>query len=210
MENFKNTIASDLLKIKAVTLAPKQPFTWASGIEAPIYTDNRKTIGYPEIRTQIAEGLCKIIKQNYPEANVIGGVATAGIPHAAIVADKLNLPMIYVRSKPKNHGAGKQIEGDLPENPKVVLIDDLISTGGSVLKAVEAVRKENVNVVGVAAIFTYQLKDSDINFKAAKTKLHTLTNYSEMIEQAHKENIVNDNDLHLLKKWRDNPWKWNK
>ncbi|MCK8607417.1 orotate phosphoribosyltransferase [Apilactobacillus ozensis] len=210
MTNFKNQIASDLLKIKAVTLAPKKPFTWASGIEAPIYTDNRKTIGYPKIRTQIAEGLCEVIKQNYPEANVIGGVATAGIPHAAIIADKLSLPMIYVRSKPKDHGAGKQIEGDLPDNPKVVLIDDLISTGGSVLKAVEAVRNEGVEVVGVAAIFTYQLSDIDNNFAKANTKLNTLTNYSEMIKQAHKEKMVSDEDLQLLKKWRDDPWNWNK
>ena len=135
-------IAKDLLKIKAVKLSPDKPFTWASGIKSPIYCDNRLTISYPEIRKQIVQGLAAQIKTEFPDVEVIGGVATAGIPHAAWVAEELGLPLIYVRSKPKDHGRGKQIEGVLPAHAKTVLIDDLLSTGGSVLKAVQAAQNE--------------------------------------------------------------------
>ncbi|MEJ6400007.1 orotate phosphoribosyltransferase [Nicoliella lavandulae] len=208
---IEKQIASGLLKINAVTLSPNDPFTWASGIKSPIYTDNRLTIGYPALRTQIADGLANMIKIAYPEANVIGGVATAGIPHAALVADRLNLPMVYVRSKPKDHGQGRQIEGHLPDNAKVVLIDDLISTGKSVLDAAKAVDKEpNAEVVGVAAIFTYELADSTKNFNAANKPLTTLTNYSSLIGQAMDENLITPDEHASLTKWREDPWHWTK
>ncbi|UQS87222.1 orotate phosphoribosyltransferase [Nicoliella spurrieriana] len=208
---IEKQIASGLLRINAVTLSPKQPFTWASGIKSPIYTDNRLTIGYPALRTQIADGLANMIKVAYPEATVIGGVATAGIPHAALVADRLNLPMVYVRSKPKDHGQGRQIEGHLPNDAKVVLIDDLISTGGSVLDAAKAVDKEAAaKVIGVAAIFTYELADSTKNFGNAKIPLTTLTNYSSLITQAKDEELITPEDHESLVQWRENPWSWGK
>ncbi|MHA8138050.1 orotate phosphoribosyltransferase [Lactobacillaceae bacterium Scapto_B20] len=208
---IEKEIASGLLRINAVTLAPNDPFTWASGIKSPIYTDNRLTIGYPELRDQIADGLADLIKVAYPEANVIGGVATAGIPHAALVADRLNLPMIYVRSKPKDHGQGRQIEGHLPDNAKVVLIDDLISTGKSVLDAAKAVDTEtDAEVIGIAAIFTYELADGAKNFAEAHKQLITLTNYSTLIQQAMEEKLINPEEHESLSNWRQSPWTWGK
>jgi orotate phosphoribosyltransferase len=201
-------IAADLLKIKAVTLSPKKPFTWASGIKSPIYCDNRLTISYPQIRKAIAEGLAALIKEKFPATEVIAGTATAGIPHAAWVAEKLNLPMIYVRSKPKDHGQGRQIEGVLQPGQKTVLIDDLISTGGSVLKAVKAAQKEQANVLGVVGIFSYQLLAATENFSAAKIPFATLTNYSELIEVAQNSNYIDARDLQLLHAWRKDPQNW--
>ena len=206
--NTNQLIASDLLKINAVTLSPNEPFTWASGIKAPIYTDNRITISFPEVRTHIADGLAELIRNKFPEVKVIGGVATAGIPHAAIVADKMNLPMIYVRSKPKDHGRGKQMEGSIDENAPIVLIDDLLSTGKSVLNAAQALKNEGYNVIGVVAIFSYELPDSTKNFKEAGIEFDTLTNYSTIIEQAKAENSISDDELVVLRKWRDDPWNW--
>ncbi|CAI2665190.1 Orotate phosphoribosyltransferase [Apilactobacillus kunkeei] len=206
--NTNQLIASDLLKINAVTLSPNQPFTWASGIKAPIYTDNRITISFPEVRTHIADGLAELITNKFPEAKVIGGVATAGIPHAAIVADKMNLPMIYVRSKPKDHGRGKQMEGSIDEKAPIVLIDDLLSTGKSVLNAAQALKNEGYNVIGVVAIFSYELPDSTKNFKEAGIEFDTLTNYSTIIEQAKAENSISEDELVVLRKWRDDPWNW--
>ncbi|CAI2667419.1 Orotate phosphoribosyltransferase [Apilactobacillus kunkeei] len=206
--NTNQLIASDLLKINAVTLSPNEPFTWASGIKAPIYTDNRITISFTEVRTHIEDGLAELIRNKFPEVKVIGGVATAGIPHAAIVADKMNLPMIYVRSKPKDHGRGKQMEGSIDENAPIVLIDDLLSTGKSVLNAAQALKNEGYNVVGVVAIFSYELPDSTKNFKEAGIEFDTLTNYSTIIEQAKAENSISDDELVVLRKWRDNPWNW--
>lgn len=203
-------IAKDLLKIKAVKLSPDKPFTWASGIKSPIYCDNRLTISYPEIRKQIAQGLAAQIKAEFPDVEVIGGVATAGIPHAAWVADELGLPLIYVRSKPKNHGRGKQIEGVLPVHAKTVLIDDLLSTGGSVLKAVKAAQNEGANVIGVGAIFSYQLPAVSENFEQAGLSFTTLTNYSELLEAATEENYIAEDQLETLKKWRQAPEKWRK
>ena len=202
-------IAKDLLKIKAVKLSPDKPFTWASGIKSPIYCDNRLTISYPEIRKQIAQGLAAQIKAEFSDAEVIGGVATAGIPHAAWVADELGLPMIYVRSKPKDHGRGKQIEGVLPARAKTVLIDDLLSTGGSVLKAVKAAQNEGADVIGVGAIFSYQLPAVSANFEHAGLSFTTLTNYSELLEAATEENYIAADQLETLKKWRKAPEKWN-
>lgn len=202
-------IAKDLLKIKAVKLSPDKPFTWASGIKSPIYCDNRLTISYPEIRKQITQGLAAQIKAEFPDVEVIGGVATAGIPHAAWVADELGLPLIYVRSKPKDHGRGKQIEGVLPAHAKTVLIDDLLSTGGSVLKAVKAAQNEGADVIGVGAIFSYQLPAVSANFEHAGLSFTTLTNYSELLEAATEENYIAANQLETLKKWRKAPEKWN-
>ncbi|MCK8625650.1 orotate phosphoribosyltransferase [Apilactobacillus kunkeei] len=206
--NTNQLIASDLLKINAVTLSPNEPFTWASGIKAPIYTDNRITISFPEVRTHIADGLSELIRNKFPEVKVIGGVATAGIPHAAIVSDKMDLPMIYVRSKPKDHGRGKQMEGRINQQDPIVLIDDLLSTGKSVLNAAQALKNEGYNVIGVVAIFSYELPDSTKNFKEAGIEFDTLTNYSTIIEQAKAENSISDDELVVLRKWRDDPWNW--
>ncbi|MCK8619802.1 orotate phosphoribosyltransferase [Apilactobacillus kunkeei] len=206
--NTNQLIASDLLKINAVTLSPNEPFTWASGIKAPIYTDNRITISFPEVRNHIADGLSELIRYKFPEVKVIGGVATAGIPHAAIVSDKMDLPMIYVRSKPKDHGRGKQMEGRINQQDPIVLIDDLLSTGKSVLNAAQALKNEGYNVIGVVAIFSYELPDSTKNFKEAGIEFDTLTNYSTIIEQAKAENSISDDELVVLRKWRDDPWNW--
>ena len=201
-------IAKDLLKIKAVKLSPNEPFTWASGLKSPIYCDNRLTISYPEIRTQIAKGIAELIKDKWPDAEVIAGTATAGIPHAAWIAQELNLPMVYVRSKPKDHGRGKQIEGVLTSGAKTVLIDDLISTGGSVLKAVAAAKNEGADVIGVAGIFSYQLAAADTNFEEAGLEFVTLTNYSELLEAAIKEDYVSADQKSILEKWRQDPANW--
>lgn len=203
-------IAKDLLKINAVKLSPDKPFTWASGIKSPIYCDNRLTISYPQIRKQIAKGIASQIKEKFPDVEVIGGVATAGIPHAAWVADELELPLIYVRSKPKDHGRGKQIEGILPLDAKTVLIDDLLSTGGSVLKAVEATQNEGANVIGVSAIFSYELPAVYQNFEKAGIQFTTLTNYSELLEAATEENYITVEQQQTLKDWRESPSCWGK
>jgi orotate phosphoribosyltransferase len=201
-------IAADLLKIQAVSLSPQQPFTWASGIKSPIYCDNRLTISYPKVRRQIATGLADLIKNKFPDVEVIAGTATAGIPHAAWIAELLDLPMVYVRSKPKDHGQGRQIEGVLKPGQKTVLIDDLISTGGSVLQAVAAAQKEGAEVIGVAGIFSYQLAAADQNFAQAKLPFITLTNYSELIEVAQNQQEITDKDLKLLQAWRQDPTNW--
>ncbi|URL61128.1 orotate phosphoribosyltransferase [uncultured bacterium] len=206
----KNQIASNLLKINAVTLSPKKPYAWSSGMKSPIYTDNRQILGYPKFRRQIEDCLAKTIKENYPQANAIAGVATAGIAHAALVSERLNLPMIYVRSKPKDHGLGRQIEGHLPNHAKIVVIDDLISTGKSALNAARAINKRepDAKVIGIIAIFTYKLVDSTKNFRAMKMSLKTLTNYPTLIQQATDEHIITPTDHNLLAKWRTDPWHW--
>ena len=203
-------IAKYLLEIEAVKLSPTKPFTWASGLKSPIYCYNRLTISYPVIRTAIARGLAEIIKSKFPEVEAIGGVATAGIPHAAWVADLLDLPLFYVRSKPKNHGRGKQIEGAINSGTKVILIDDLLSTGGSVLKAVDAAKKEKLDVIGVGAIFSYQLDELTRNFKKYNLEFDTVTNYSELIEAALEMEKISPAQLEVLKTWRNNPEKWSK
>lgn len=208
MTELETTIATDLLTIGAVTLRPKDPFTWASGIHSPIYTDNRLTISYPAVRTRIADGLAQLIKAQYPDVQVIGGVATAGIPHAALVAERLNLPLVYVRSKPKDHGQGRQIEGKLAPGAKLVLIDDLLSTGGSVLQAAAAARREGAAVIGVAAIFSYQLPALTANFAAAKTRFATLTNYTTLIQTAQAQGQIDAAELALLHAWRKDPAHW--
>lgn len=201
-------IASHLLKIEAVYLKPEEPFTWASGIKSPIYTDNRVTLAYPETRTLIENGFVDKIKEEFPEVEVIAGTATAGIPHGAIIADKMDLPFAYIRSKPKDHGAGNQIEGRVPKGQKMVVVEDLISTGGSVLEAVAAAEREGADVLGVVAIFTYQLPKADKNFADAGVKLVTLSNYTELINLAEKEGYVNAEGLALLERFKENQETW--
>lgn len=203
-------IASALLKIQAVKLQPNEPFTWASGIKSPIYTDNRQTIGFPQVRKLIAGGLTTLIEQQYPDTEIIGGVVTAGIPHAAWVADQIEKPMIYVRSKPKDHGTGKQIEGAAVVGKKVVLIDDLISTGGSVLGAVEAVRRAGGEVLGVVSIFSYQLPAADQNFAEAEVPFASVTNYTTLIQVAQEQGMIDEAELALLHAWREDAASWGK
>lgn len=201
MVDYQTAVAKSLLDIAAIKLQPNDPFTWASGIKSPIYTDNRKTISFPDARRIIIDGLADLIKEQYPNVAVIGGVATAGIPHAAWVAEKLDLPMIYVRSKPKDHGTGKQIEGVLAAGQKVVLIDDLISTGGSVLGAVKATQAAGGEVLGVAAIFSYELPAATINFAQAATPFSSLTNFSSLIQVAQKTGEITADELTMIANW---------
>jgi orotate phosphoribosyltransferase len=202
---MKQTIAKNLLEIKAVYLQPNEPFTWSSGIKSPIYCDNRLTLSFPEIRTQIAEGLAGLIKDHFPEVDVVAGTATAGIPHAAWVSDKLNLPMCYVRSKAKGHGKGNQIEGQVLENQKVVVVEDLISTGGSAITAVEALRASGSEVLGIVSIFTYGLAVGEEKLHDANVVAKSLCDYDTLIEVAAKEGYVSEQELNKLKMWRENP-----
>ena len=204
-ETIASNIAQSLLRIQAVTLNPKEPFTWTSGIKSPIYCDNRLTISYPEIRESIAENFASLIHQYYPETEVIAGAATGGIPHAALVADRLRLPMVYVRSKPKGHGQGRLIEGVLKEGQKVVVIEDLISTGGSSLKVAQAVHEAGGHPLAVAAIFTYEFESAKQNFEEAGIELRTLSNYSTLIQEAVKNGFVEQSDLKLLQAWKESP-----
>lgn len=208
MTDYAAQVANDLLNIGAVKFSPETPFTWASGIKSPIYTDNRMTIGFPEVRQNIYRGLAELITTHYSEVDIIGGVATAGIPHAAWVAETLNKPMIYVRSKPKDHGAGRQTEGAEVAGQKVVLIDDLISTGGSVLGAVEAVRKAGAEVLGVVSIFSYELPAGAANFKQANLTFKSLTTYSQLMDAAITRGELNASQLATLKDWQQSPADW--
>ncbi|GAY72272.1 orotate phosphoribosyltransferase [Lentilactobacillus kosonis] len=203
-------IIQSLIDNEIISISLDKPFRYASGMLAPIYTDFRLTIAIPDLREMIADGLAEIIKTQYPEATVIGGVATAGIPHAAWVAQKLGLPLIYVRSKPKDHGANKQIEGRISADDKVVLIDDLISTGGSVLKAVQAVRDAGYKVAGVASIYTYQFPDANANFADADTQLPPLLTYSDVIKQGFDEGRFTEDQFKFLSTWHQAPWEWTK
>ncbi len=203
--SISKAIAADLLEIKAVSLSPSQPFTWASGIKSPIYTDNRVTLAYPEVRNQIEGAFAELIKAEFPEVEVIAGTATAGIPHGAIIADYLKLPFAYIRSKPKDHGAGNQVEGRVAKGQKMVVVEDLISTGGSVLEAVAAAEREGADVV---AIFTYELEKASRKFAEAGVQLATLTTYSELIEIAKETGYVTKEELELLKKFKENQETW--
>ncbi|WP_368251549.1 orotate phosphoribosyltransferase [Enterococcus sp. 2201sp1_2201st1_B8_2201SCRN_220225] len=208
MNNLAVAVAKDLLEIEAVFLSPNEPFTWASGIKSPIYCDNRITISYPKVRKQIAQGLADKIKEQFPDAEVIAGAATGGVPHAAWVAAILDLPMVYIRSKAKDHGKGNQIEGRIQKGQKMVIIEDLISTGGSVLGTAKAADNEGAEVLGVAAIFTYELPKGQRNFEEAGVPLVALTNYSTLIEAALESNYINEADLKLLKKFKEDPENW--
>lgn len=207
MSNEKR-IAEKLLAIEAVSLNPTDPFTWASGMKSPIYCDNRITMSYPAVRRDIAKSLAELIKKHYPEVEVIAGTATAGIPHAAWVAELLDLPMVYIRSKAKDHGKGNQIEGRITHDQKMVVIEDLISTGGSVIEAVQAASNEGAQVLGVAAIFTYELPQGIENFSKNKIQLNTLTNYSALIEGALEKGLIDASEIALLKGWKKDPINW--
>lgn len=208
--NTSRKIASYLLSTKAVKLSPDQPFQWSSGWNSPIYCDNRVTLSYPEARTFIKKSLAKAIKKHFPEAELIAGVATAGIPQGALVAEALGLPFAYVRPKPKEHGMGNQIEGRIEKGQKVVVIEDLISTGGSSLKAVDALRAAGIEVVGMAAIFTYGFKIADQNFADKQVPLVTLSHYNALIDEAIRQNYISAESLESLKKWRRKPETWGK
>ncbi len=198
-------IAKDLLDIKAVFLRPSEPFTWASGIKSPIYCDNRLTLSYPRVRKDIEQGLADLIKEKFPDAECLMGTATAGIAHAALVADILDLPMGYVRGGAKSHGRNNRIEGEVKEGMKVVVIEDLISTGGSSLECVQALRDTGCEVVGLVAIFTYGLEKATVNFKNANCQYATLTNYDTLIEVAKAHDYIKEADMEKLKAWKVDP-----
>lgn len=208
--NYADTVAKDLLEIHAVMLSPDHPYAWASGLHSPIYTDNRLTISYPAVRRSIYHGMVELIKNHFPSAKVIAGTATAGIPHAAWVAEEMGLPLVYVRSKPKDHGRGKQIEGVIKPGAEVVVIDDLISTGGSVLNAVAAVNKAGAKVVGVVAVFTYQLPAAAQNFAAQGLKYYAVTNYPTLVNVAKEQGLISADHLASLNDWRQDPATWSK
>lgn len=208
MEKVDHILAEKLLNISAIILQPDNPFTWASGWNSPIYTDNRKTLSYPDIRNFIKVELCRIILEKFSNVDVIAGVATGAIAQGALVADTLGLPYVYVRSSPKDHGLENLIEGNLKAGQRVVVIEDLISTGGSSLKACEAIRNVGCEVVGMAAIFTYEFPVSIKKFREAGIELHTISNYSAMVEVALKTNYIKGNDVETLKEWRRDPANW--
>lgn len=208
MKLYEKQVAEKLLRIKAVKLQPHNPFTWASGWKSPIYCDNRKTLSYPDIRNYIKIQIARIVQEKYPDAEVIAGVATGAIAQGVLVADVLGLPFVYVRPTPKGHGLENMIEGDLKPNQKVVVIEDLISTGGSSLKAVEAIRNNGSKVLGVVAIFTYDFPLAKELFKDAKVKLTALSNYETVLKQALETNYISENDIETLKQWRINPSQW--
>lgn len=208
MKKLDQLLAEKLLRISAIKLQPENPFTWASGWNSPIYTDNRKTLSYPDIRTFIKVELCRLIMENFTDADAIAGVATGAIAQGALVADTLGLPYVYVRSTPKNHGLENLIEGNLLPGQKVVVIEDLISTGGSSLKAVEAIRNAGCEVVGMAAIFTYGFPIAEEAFKNANVTLHTLSNYNSMLEAALASGYIKADDVETLKEWRKDPANW--
>lgn len=211
MTSFDDTaykVAEFLLQIKAIKLQPENPFTWASGLKSPIYCDNRKTLSYPKIRNYIRQHFVQTINNHFPMPDLIAGVATGGIAIGVLVAQEMGLPFVYVRSEEKKHGLTNMIEGHFESGQNVVVIEDLISTGGSSLKAVEALREKGCLVKGMAAIFTYGFEESVQNFKKAKCRLETLTNYDTLIETAVKKEYVNEKDLDSLKKWRQKPKTW--
>lgn len=209
MKNVESLVAENLLRIKAIKLQPSNPFTWASGWKSPIYCDNRKTLSYPSIRSLIKLEISRIILENFGKVDAIAGVATGAIAQGALVAEELGLPFVYIRSSPKDHGLENLIEGDLKLKQKVVVIEDLISTGGSSLKAVEAVRKAGCEVIGMVAIFTYGFKVSEEKFAAANVPLITLCDYNSVLEEAVKTKYIKEDDLETLKQWRKDPASWN-
>lgn len=211
MTSFDETsykVAEFLLQIKAIKLQPENPFTWASGWKSPIYCDNRKTLSYPSIRTYIRQQFVNAINTDFAKPDVIAGVATGGIAQGALVAQEMGLPFVYVRSEAKKHGLTNMIEGDIEKGQSVVVIEDLISTGGSSLKAVEALREKGCNVKGMAAIFTYGFNVAEENFKKADCNVLTLTNYSTLINVALDKGYINEKDLASLNDWRNSPDTW--
>jgi orotate phosphoribosyltransferase len=208
MKENETQIALKLLQINAIKLNPAKPFTWASGLKSPIYCDNRKTLSYPEVRNLIRDSFVKNVRETYPETEAIAGVATGAIAHGVLVAEVLNLPFVYIRSSAKGHGMENLIEGDYKPGQKYVVIEDLISTGGSSLKAVEALRGVGCNVLGMVAIFSYGFSQAVNNFLTAGCGLKTLSNYDILIETAIKSGYISEKELDTLKEWRKAPDKW--
>ncbi len=203
-------VAEFLLQIKAVKLQPKTPFTWASGWKSPIYCDNRVTLSYPQIRTYIRQCYARSIEEYFGKPDLIAGVATGGIAHGALVAEELGIPFVYVRSSAKEHGLGNQIEGHFEKGQRVIVIEDLISTGGSSLKAVESLREAGLEVKGLVAIFSYGFDIAFSNFADAECPFITLSDYDHLIEQAVKSNYVSEKEMESLKEWKNGPDTWNK
>jgi len=210
MKSTAKQVAEYLLQIKAIKLEPTNPFTWASGWKSPIYCDNRKTLSYPEVRTFIKDKFADAIKEVYGDCDVVAGVATGAIAQGALVAEALNKPFVYIRSSAKSHGLENKIEGDIRAGQKVVVIEDLISTGGSSLKAVEALRAAGCEVLGMVAIFTYGFQTAVDNFTNADCKLATLSDYNTMIELAVESGYIKEEDVENLKEWRKDPSVWGK
>ena len=209
METLEKIFASKLLKVKAIKLQPTNPFTWASGWKSPFYCDNRKTLSYPELRSFVKIEIGRLITERFPEADAIAGVATGAIPQGALVADLLNLPFVYVRSTPKDHGLENLIEGELRPGMKVVVVEDLVSTGGSSLKAVEAIRRDGCEVIGMVASYTYGFPVAAKAFKEANVKLVTLTNYEAVVAEAVRIGYIDAADVEVLNEWRKDPAHWN-
>ena len=210
MDSIDRKLAAGLLGIGAVLLRPDEPFTWASGWRSPIYCDNRRILSDPELRSMVAEAFAAKVAELYPETEVLAGVATGAIAHGVLVADRMCKPFVYVRPKPKDHGTGSQIEGKLPEGAKVVVIEDLISTGMSSLAAVDALRKAGADVLGMVAIFTYGFDLASERFKEAGVPLATLSNYGSLIDVATSAGLVKPSDTEVLQRWREDPAGWNK
>jgi orotate phosphoribosyltransferase len=208
MKTLEQILAKKLLQIKAIKLQPANPFIWASGWKSPIYCDNRKTLSYPATRNFIKLELARTILEEYPTATAIAGVATGAIAQGAMVAEELNLPFVYIRATPKDHGLENLIEGDLKPGSKVVVIEDLISTGGSSLKAVEAIRNAGCHVVGMIAIFTYGFPVAEKKFEEAKVKLKTLCDYDAILDEALKTDYIDESEIKTLQEWRKAPDTW--
>lgn len=208
MNNIARLLAEKLLKISALKLQPANPFVWASGWNSPIYTDNRRTLSYPEIRTFIKLELSRLVTEKYPDADAVAGVATGAIAQGALVAEELHLPYVYVRSTPKDHGLENLIEGNLRPGQKVVVIEDLVSTGKSSLKAVEAIRAAGCEVLGMLALFTYGFPVAEENFANAGVELTTLSDYNAMLEVALNTKYITEDDLETLRRWRTDPANW--
>lgn len=208
MNDIKKIFAQKLLEVKAIKLQPNDPFTWASGWKSPFYCDNRKTLSYPTLRSFVKIELCHLIQEQFPEAEAVAGVATGAIAQGALVADQLGLPFCYVRSKAKDHGMQNLIEGQVEAGAKVVVVEDLISTGGSSLKAVEALRQAGVEVVGMVASYTYGFPVAEEAFREADVKLVTLTDYEAVVEKALETGYIKQDDVPVLAEWRKNPSEW--
>ena len=208
MKTLESIFADKLLKVKAIKLQPTNPFTWASGWKSPFYCDNRKTLSYPDLRSFVKIQTARLILERFPEAEAVAGVATGAIPQGAMVADTLNMPFVYVRSKPKDHGLENLIDGELKPGTKVVVVEDLISTGGSSLKAVEAIRNYGCEVVGMVASYTYGFDVAEKAFKDANVELVTLTNYEAVVAQALSTGYIKEEEVELLNQWRKAPSEW--
>lgn len=209
MGNIEREIASQLLQINAIKLNPSSPFTWASGWKSPIYCDNRKILSYPAVRKLVTNSFVDLVKGNYPQTEVVAGVATGAIAFGALVAEQLNLPFVYVRSAPKGHGLGNQVEGEIKKGQKTIVIEDLVSTGQSSLNAVEALRRSGAEVLGMLAVFTYGFDTATENFKNADCKLLPLCDYHTFVQIALETGYIKDSQVETLNRWRENPSSWN-